>query len=38
MFVGVPDGEYDRMLDFSRAVTGAAFFAPASDVLDSFGD
>lgn len=38
MFVGVPDGQYDRMLDFSRAVTGAAFFAPASDVLDSFGD
>jgi putative iron-dependent peroxidase len=38
MFVGVPDGAYDRMLDFSRAVTGAAFFAPASDVLDGFGD
>jgi len=38
MFVGVPDGAYDRMLDFSRAVTGAAFFAPAGDVLDSFGD
>jgi len=38
MFVGVPDGQYDRMLDFSNAVTGAAFFAPASDVLDSFGD
>ena len=38
MFVGDPAGSYDRILDFSTAVTGAAFFAPANDVLDSFGD
>jgi len=38
MFVGDPVGAYDRMLDFSNAVTGAAFFAPANDVLDSFAD
>ena len=38
MFVGDPVGSYDRMLDFSDAVTGAAFFAPANDVLDSFAD
>ena len=25
MFVGVPEGEYDRILDFSKPVTGAAF-------------
>jgi putative iron-dependent peroxidase len=37
MFVGDPVGEHDRMLDFSRAVTGGTFFAPANDVLDSFG-
>jgi putative iron-dependent peroxidase len=37
MFVGDPAGEHDRMLDFSRAVTGGTFFAPANDVLDSFG-
>ena len=38
MFVGDPVGSYDRMLDFSTPVTGAAFFAPANDVLDGFGE
>ena len=38
MFLGDPPGAYDRMLDFSHAVTGVAFFAPSNDVLDSFGD
>ena len=38
MFVGDPVGQHDRILDFSTAVTGATFFAPAGDVLDSFGD
>ena len=38
MFVGDPAGQYDRMLDFSTAVTGSTFFAPANEVLDSFGD
>src|SRR3954454_5207298 len=28
MFVGVPEGAYDQLLDFSRAVTGSTFFVP----------
>ena len=28
MFVGRPPGNYDRLLDFSRPVTGSLFFAP----------
>jgi porphyrinogen peroxidase len=38
MFVGDPVGDYDRILDVSRAVTGTTFFAPSNDVLESFGD
>jgi putative iron-dependent peroxidase len=38
MFVGDPEGSYDRILDVSRAVTGVTFFAPSNDVLESFGD
>jgi len=34
MFVGLPPGNYDRILDFSRAVTGSLFFVPTSDFLD----
>lgn len=34
MFVGLPPGNYDRLLDFSRAVTGTLFFVPSSDFLD----
>jgi porphyrinogen peroxidase len=34
MFVGNPPGNYDRVLDFSRAVTGALFFAPSMVFLD----
>src|SRR6202030_3246183 len=30
MFVGRPPGNYDRLLDFSRAVTGTLFFVPAA--------
>jgi porphyrinogen peroxidase len=37
MFVGRPPGNYDRLLDFSRAVTGALFFAPAATFLESLG-
>ena len=29
MFVGRPPGNYDRLLDFSRAVTGNLFFVPS---------
>jgi putative iron-dependent peroxidase len=33
MFVGKPPGNYDRLLDFSRAVTGTLFFVPSADFL-----
>jgi putative iron-dependent peroxidase len=35
MFVGRPPGNYDRLLDFSKAATGSLFFAPASTFLDN---
>jgi putative iron-dependent peroxidase len=38
MFVGRPPGNYDRLLDFSRAVTGSLFFAPSATFLDDVGD
>ena len=34
MFVGRPPGNYDRLLDFSRAVTGNLFFVPTASFLD----
>jgi len=34
MFVGRPPGNYDRLLDFSRAVTGSLFFVPAATFLE----
>lgn len=34
MFVGDPVGEYDRMLDFSKAVTGSTYFVPSIAVLE----
>jgi putative iron-dependent peroxidase len=34
MFVGRPPGNYDRLLDFSRAVTGNLFFVPSATFLD----
>ena len=34
MFVGDPPGTYDRILDFSVAVTGGLFFAPTGDFLE----
>jgi len=34
MFVGLPRGNYDRLLDFSRAVTGTLFFVPSATFLD----
>ena len=34
MFVGKPPGNYDRILDFSRAVTGTLFFAPTATFLE----
>jgi putative iron-dependent peroxidase len=35
MFVGRPPGNYDRLLDFSRAVTGTLFFVPSVTFLES---
>lgn len=34
MFLGNPLGNYDRILDFSTAVTGGLFFVPTADFLD----
>jgi putative iron-dependent peroxidase len=34
MFLGNPPGNYDRILDFSTAVTGSLFFVPSADFLD----
>ncbi|HZB89982.1 MAG TPA: Dyp-type peroxidase [Stellaceae bacterium] len=38
MFVGRPPGNYDRLLDFSRAVTGTLFFVPSASFLESVTD
>jgi porphyrinogen peroxidase len=35
MFIGRPPGNYDRLLDFSRPVTGTLFFVPSATFLDS---
>ena len=37
MFVGRPQGNYDRLLDFSHAVTGSLFFVPSATFLDNLG-
>ena len=34
MFVGQPPGNYDRLLDFSRAVTGTLLFVPSATLLE----
>lgn len=34
MFIGAPEGLYDRLLDFSEAKTGTTFFAPCRGVLE----
>ena len=34
MFIGRPPGNYDRLLDFSRAVTGTLFFVPSATFLE----
>lgn len=35
MFIGKPPGNYDRLLDFSRPVTGGLFFVPSAAFLDN---
>ena len=34
MFVGRPPGNYDRLLNFSKAVTGSLYFVPTASFLD----
>jgi putative iron-dependent peroxidase len=38
MFAGRPPGNYDRLLDISRAVTGSLFFVPSMPLLESLAD
>jgi putative iron-dependent peroxidase len=38
MFIGDPPGNYDRILDFSAAVTGGLFFVPPAGFLDDLPD
>ncbi|TCN35809.1 putative iron-dependent peroxidase [Kribbella orskensis] len=35
MFLGEPEGNYDRILDFSTAATGTLLFVPTADFLDN---
>ncbi|EED19794.1 conserved hypothetical protein [Talaromyces stipitatus ATCC 10500] len=37
MFIGDPPGLHDRILDFSKPVTGTTFFAPTASVLAKLG-
>ncbi|MBX3141595.1 MAG: Dyp-type peroxidase [Trueperaceae bacterium] len=34
MYIGNPPGNYDRLLDFSRPMTGSLFFLPTATFLD----
>ncbi len=38
MFIGRPAGNYDRLLDFSRAVTGGLFFVPSATFFENLDD
>jgi putative iron-dependent peroxidase len=38
MFVGKPPGNYDKLLDFSTAVTGSLYFVPSADLLEALAD
>lgn len=38
MFVGLPPGNYDRLLDVSTAVSGTLFFVPTSTFLDDVSE
>jgi porphyrinogen peroxidase len=38
MFIGRPPGNYDRLLDFSRAITGNLFFVPSATFFDSVAE
>lgn len=34
MFIGEPEGNHDRLLDFTTAVTGTQYYAPTTEFLD----
>ena len=36
MFIGNPEGNYDRILDFSTAKTGSLYFVPTFNMIDDF--
>jgi len=38
MFIGRPPGNYDRLLDFSRAVTANLFFVPSATFLENVSE
>ena len=38
MFVGLPPGNYDRLLDVSKVVTGSLFFVPTAAFLDDVSE
>src|SRR6202451_1300472 len=38
LFIGRPPGNYDRLLDFSRAATGNLFFVPSATFLENVAD
>lgn len=38
MFIRRPAGNYERLLDFSRAVTGSLFFTPSFPLLEALAD
>jgi putative iron-dependent peroxidase len=38
MFVGDPPGNTDRLLEYSRALTGTLFFVPSRDLLAALGE
>jgi porphyrinogen peroxidase len=38
MFIGVPPGAYDRLLDFSTAITGTTFFVPTAGMLGALAE
>ena len=38
MYKGTPEGNYDRLLDFSQPITGTLYFVPSPDLLDKMAE
>jgi putative iron-dependent peroxidase len=38
MFKGESEGNYDRLLDFSKPVTGTLFFVPSWELLEKLAE